>query len=191
VLKRIAAQDYDRIVLVSHSQGTVISVDLLRYMKERAADAKALGRRDDVATLWGRIEGRIMLVTAGCPLRQLYAARFPEMYDWVLRDHGARMGPLADDVGVGLWVNVYTTGDYVGRWLWSRTPRGDEYPISQIDELQNRETYAPSPLDASDWRTMMGDATERDVSVGAGAHTHYFALDQGVMASIVDALIAA
>jgi hypothetical protein len=100
------------------------------------------------------------------------------------------MGPLATDVGVRLWVNVYTTGDYVGRWLWSRTPRGDEYPISQIDEVQGSETYAPSTIDASDWRTLMGQSTEKDISIGAGAHTHYFAPDQKVMASIVDALIA-
>jgi hypothetical protein len=36
----------------------------------------------------------------------------------------------------------------------------------------------------------MAGATEKDISVGAGAHTHYFALNQVVMASIVDALIA-
>src|SRR5207302_9088306 len=37
VLNRIAAHGYDHIVIVSHSQGTVISTELLRYMKERAA----------------------------------------------------------------------------------------------------------------------------------------------------------
>ena len=190
VLKHIAAQDYDRIVIVSHSQGTVISADLLRYMKERAADEAMRGQRDEVATLWNDISGRIMLVTAGCPLRQLYAARFPEMYDWVLCDHGGTMGPLAADVGVGLWVNVYATGDYVGRWLWSRSARPGEYPISEIDDIQGRETYAPTRIDSSDWRTLMNGATEKDVSVGAGAHTHYFALGQIAMASIVDALIA-
>lgn len=189
VLKHVAAQHYERIVIVSHSQGTVISADLLRYMKERAADAISSGRSDDVAELWSKIDGKIMLVTAGCPLRQLYLARFPEMYDWVSHDHGVAMGPLAADVGVRLWVNVYTTGDYVGRWLWSRVARADEYPVSQIDQIQNREMYAPSQIDASSWRTLMGETTEKDISIGAGAHTHYFALDQRTMASIVDALI--
>ena len=177
-------------MIVSHSQGTVISADLLRYMKERAADAAAKGRDDEVARIWRALGPKIMLVTAGCPLRQLYAARFPEMYDWVLRDDGTRLGPVAADVGVTLWVNVYTTGDYVGRWLWSRTAHGDEYPVSQIDEIQGGETYTPAHIDASDWRTLMGQATEKDVSIGAGAHTHYFAPGQLVMASIVDALIA-
>ena len=190
VLKHVAAQEYERIVIVSHSQGTVISADLFRYMKERAANAKAAGTDDDVARLWRAVGSKIMLLTAGCPLRQLYAARFPELYDWVLRDDGATMGPAAADVGVALWVNVYTTGDYVGRWLWSRTAHVDEYPLSQIDEIQGGETYTPARIDASDWRTLMGEASVKDVSIGAGAHTHYFAPGQDVMAAIVDALIA-
>jgi hypothetical protein len=36
----------------------------------------------------------------------------------------------------------------------------------------------------------MGEASVKDVSIGAGAHTHYFAPGQDVMAAIVDALIA-
>jgi hypothetical protein len=190
LLQHVAAQNYDRIVIVSHSQGTVISADLFRYMMERAANAEASGGNDEVARLWRHVGGKIMLVTAGCPLRQLYAARFPEMYDWVLRRDGATMGPAAADVGVTLWVNVYTTGDYVGRWLWSRTAHAGEYPVSQIDEIRGAETYTPTHIDASDWRTLMGQATEKDVSIGAGAHTHYFAPGQDVMAAIVDALIA-
>jgi hypothetical protein len=188
LLEHIAAQRYDRVVIVSHSQGTVISADLFRYMSERA---HAGGNRDDeAARIWHELAGKTMLVTAGCPLRQLYAARFPELYDWVLQCHGNTMGPVAADVGVTHWVNAYTTGDYVGRWLWSRPPRGDEYPPSQIDEIGGGKTYAISTIDESDWRTLMGGATEKDISIGAGAHTHYFAPDQDVMASIVDALIA-
>jgi hypothetical protein len=188
LLQHVAAQEYDRIVIVSHSQGTVISADLLRYLKERAAIAGTTGD-EEVKQLWDSIGSRIMLVTAGCPLRQLYAARFPEMYDWVLCDHGNVLGPVAADVGVVLWVNVYATGDYVGRWLWSRETRAQEYPVSQIDETRAGETYTPTAIDASSRRALMKGATEKDVSVGAGAHTHYFASGEAVMASIVDALI--
>ncbi|MDQ6924002.1 MAG: hypothetical protein M3Z74_07490, partial [Pseudomonadota bacterium] len=188
VLKHVVALNYDRIVIVSHSQGTVISADLFRYMKERAAHAN--DPDDEVARVWRGVAGKIMLVTAGCPLRQLYAARFPEVYDWVLADNGTIMGPVAADVGVTHWVNIYTTGDYVGRWLWSRTAGAGEYPLAQVDEIKDGETYTPPRIDASNWRTLMGEASEKDVSIGAGAHTHYFAADQAVMASIVDALIA-
>ncbi len=188
LLQHVAARNYDRIVIVSHSQGTVISADLLRYLKERAAIAAAT-HDAEVKQLWDSIGSRIMLVTAGCPLRQLYAARFPEMYDWVLCDHGHVLGPVAADVGVALWVNVYTTGDYVGRWLWSRETRAREYPVSQIDETRAGEAYTPTAIDASSWSALMNGATEKDVSVGAGAHTHYFGSEEAVMASIVDALI--
>jgi hypothetical protein len=188
LLQHVAAQNYDRVVIVSHSQGTVISTDLLRYLKERAAIAGKT-RDEEVKKLWDLIGSKIMLVTAGCPLRQLYAARFPEMYDWVLCDHGNVLGPVAADVGVALWVNVYATGDYVGRWLWTRETREREYPVSQIDETRAGETYTPTAIDASSRRALMKGATEKDVSVGAGAHTHYFASEEAVMASIVDALI--
>lgn len=190
LLEHVAAKDYDRIVIVSHSQGTVISADLLRYLKERAAIAGGAQGDEDAARLWDAIGSRIMLLTAGCPLRQLYAARFPEMYDWVLRDRGTVVGPTAADIGVALWVNVYATGDYVGRWLWSRSAREREYPVSQIDENGGIDAYASQPVDTRDWRALMAQTTEKDVSIGAGAHTHYFASEQAVVASIVDALIA-
>src|SRR5205823_388651 len=100
VLNRIAAHGYDHIVIVSHSQGTVISTELLRYMKERAARPQPSPGADRVAPLWGRLSGHLELLTAGCPLRQLYAARFPVLYEWVLQEHGGALGPLAQDVGV-------------------------------------------------------------------------------------------
>jgi hypothetical protein len=129
-------------------------------------------------------------VTAGCPLRQLYAARFPVLYGWVLQQHGAALGPVADDVGVLRWVNLYATGDYVGRWLWSRAPRG-EYPVSQIDEtVAHGNAYTPPYIDTTNWKTLMGTDTEKDISVGAGAHTHYFNIDQKTMAGVIDALMA-
>ncbi len=105
-------------------------------------------------------------------------------------DRGPVTGPSAADIGVALWVNVYATGDYVGRWLWSRGAREREYPVSQIDERDGADTYAAPSIDTSNWRALMGHATEKDVSIGAGAHTHYFASEMVVMASIVDALIA-
>ncbi len=189
VLEAVAAQDYDHIVIVSHSQGTVIATEFLRYLKERTALAPQRQHLDPVASLWQRLNGRIALVTAGCPLRQLYAARFPVLYGWVLEQHGAALGPVADDVGVLRWVNLYATGDYVGRWLWSRAPRG-EYPVSQIDEtVAHGNTYTPPYIDTTNWKTLMGTDTEKDISVGAGAHTHYFNIDQQTVAGVIDALM--
>jgi hypothetical protein len=189
VLRHIAKSDYERIVIVAHSQGTVISAELLRYFKEAAA----IGPDDGpFRSIWDALQGKIMVVTAGCPLRQLYAARFPVMYDWVLQNRAGTFGPTAADIGANAWVNLFATGDYVGRWLWSRPPAISEYPPSEIDERDAKKapTYDPQPLDTTDWRRLMGGGTEKDISIGAGAHTHYFQPPQEVIACVVDAMMS-
>ena len=68
---------YARIVIVAHSQGTVISADLLRYLHVQ-------GRLQDVVG-----GAPVALVTVGSPLRDLYAERFPLLYRWMgSRDAG-------------------------------------------------------------------------------------------------------
>ena len=86
---------YAGVVIVAHSQGSVIAADLLRYL---------------------RLEGRspripIQLLTMGCPLSQLYARRFPYLYGWAQR-------PTPRNLGVERWENLFRSGDYVGRALW-------------------------------------------------------------------------
>lgn len=107
LLQALREQGYSRIVIASHSQGTVIVADLLRYLRERHP---------------GFFDGfpELRLFTCGSPLRQLYASRFPALYRWVEADHpgGAAAGPQARHLGVTRWTNAYCTGDYVGRWLW-------------------------------------------------------------------------
>lgn len=105
---------YDRLVIVSYSQGTVISADTLKLLKETALLPEL-----------GNIE--LVLLTLGSPLRQLYAARFPHWYGWA-----EQAAPSA--LGVKLWANGYRTGDYVGRALWDGGPlaqrpatHGDHY----------------------------------------------------------------
>lgn len=83
LLEHIASRKYDHILIVAHSQGTVISAELLRYLKLRGEDKT--GR---LGLLWGELHGKLDLMTAGCPLRQLYAARFPVIYGWVLAKDG-------------------------------------------------------------------------------------------------------
>jgi hypothetical protein len=165
LLESIAAQGYDRVVIVAHSQGTVISAELLRYLQHRA---RWLGRTcpdDRVVKLWSQLEGKVDLFTAGCPLRQLYAARFPHLYEWVPTAQ-------ATDVGVVRWVNAYATGDYVGRWLWSDPPR-----------------YEPSPASTAATAAMAMATSEHDVCLGSGAHTHYFDQEQVLVAGWIDALV--
>jgi hypothetical protein len=98
LLRYLGEQDYERIVIVAHSQGTVITVDLLRYLKARHPE-------------FLRRLPPIDLLTFGSPLRQLYALRFPAIYGWA-------NNPDPREAGVASWCNGYGSGDYVGRNLW-------------------------------------------------------------------------
>lgn len=195
LLRHLSRQGYDRIVIVSHSQGTVISTELLRYLKFRAeraaghAPTAAIG--DPLATVWHDISGTLQLLTAGSPLRQLYAARFPSLYRWVLQEQYGRMGPSAAGVGVQRWINAYTTGDYVGRWLWSRPAREpSDVSDALVDQVVSQDdVYLPPPTSPTQDPVPQG-WREWDVCLGAGAHTHYFEPDQLDMARLVDRLIA-
>ena len=177
LLEHVAAQGYDRIVIVAHSQGTVISAEVLRYLQHRAGCMPATDRG---TALWSQLRDKVHLLTAGCPLRQLYASRFPDLYRWVLTAHAGRVGPLAADVGACRWVNAYTTGDYVGRWLWS-----DE---KKLDEFGGATLYKAVLTGPGPGPTAVG--TEHDVCLGSGAHTHYFETDQAVVGGWIDELIA-
>lgn len=105
---------YDRLLIVCYSQGTVISADTLKLLKET-----------DLLPELRNVE--LVLLTLGSPLRQLYAARFPHWYGWA-----EQADPAA--LGVTLWANGYRSGDYVGRALWDGGPlaqrpaaHGDHY----------------------------------------------------------------
>ncbi|HEX3139884.1 MAG TPA: hypothetical protein VHQ87_07505, partial [Rhizobacter sp.] len=93
VLEHVLAQGYERIVIVAHSQGTVITADLLRYLRRRHRLLPE-GGTDRLVQLGAQIGAKnIRLLTAGSPLRQLYALRFPCQYSWVLDDPGPNAGP--------------------------------------------------------------------------------------------------
>lgn len=177
LLEHVVAQGCDRVVIVAHSQGSAISAELLRYLQHRAKQTTRDGSHDRVTHLWSDLEGRVDLFTAGCPLRQLYAARFPDLYAWVTQATQGRSGPLASDVGVRRWINAYTTGDYVGRWLWCDAP-----PASET--VSGRATLWDPATTPVAW------GAELDVCLGIGAHTHYFEQKQKVVASLIEDLVA-
>jgi hypothetical protein len=93
---------YDAVVIIAHSQGTVITADLLRFA--RIVHEPSLARL-------GR-ELPVYLLTMGCPLVQLYELRFPHLYNWV--DDAVHSSNV---LGLRGWVNMYRSGDYVGRSL--------------------------------------------------------------------------
>lgn len=179
LLEHLVAQQYDRIVIVAHSQGTVISTELLRYLQHRAQWQADAGIEDRVTRLWPQLQGKLHLLTAGCPLRQLYAARFPLLYEWVDRARTpGNSGPLACDVGANRWVNLYTTGDYVGRWLWCDPPPAIDTVGGHATLWNPAPAFAPGPY-----------GSEHDVCMGIGAHTHYFEQGGTQAAQWIDSLV--
>jgi len=193
LLEHIAAQGYGRIVVVAHSQGTMISAETLRWLREGRERPSSTPAR---ARLIEQLRGDVRLLTAGCPLRQLYAARFPTLYRWVLEHKGAFCGPRAEDVGVRQWLNAFTSGDYVGRWLWTRDGgKGDVlgHPLAEalrpaaLGRASVYDPFSPHPPAAAD----LVAASEAETCLGVGAHTHYFEPDQREVAWLIDYLIAA
>jgi hypothetical protein len=186
LLRHVDAQGYDHIVVVAHSQGTVISAELLRFLKSKTI-LQALKR--------------VRLLTLGCPLRQLYAARFPTLYSWVLKPQSdgdkkpSRCGPRAEDIGVERWFNAFCAGDYVGRWLWSnKVERERELLSNPCDDategLGRTEAYSPfdpTPPMLNDFITLR----EAETCLGLGAHTHYFEPEQETVAWLIDYLVTA
>lgn len=157
---------YTGIVIVSHSQGTVISAELLRFLRvEYDPQLELLGTcidstRCDISTP----KLPIYLMTMGCPLRQLYGWRFPHMYRWARHDNDTDWAgdpytipdgqlPAPHELGITAWINGYRSGDYVGRYLW-RSPRlPHEWDSRPSEDL---------------------DGERREFCIGTGAHTHYF-----------------
>ena len=192
LLEHVRVQGYDRIVVVAHSQGTVISSELLRFLSSREQVAP---RPADAPLLHGNPLPPVSLLTLGCPLRQLYGARFPALYAWVLAKNGAVFGPRAADIGAQRWMNAFCSGDYVGRWLWSDSGNAPElqHPMisTLVDDAFGRvDAYTGfdpmPPVEA-----LLDRAREVEVCLGLGAHTHYFERDQLTVAWMIDYLVRA
>jgi len=191
LLDHVAARGYDRIVIVAHSQGTVISAEFLRFLSSRSTAMHADDRRSRVRAVLG---SDVRLLTLGCPLRQLYAARFPSFYRWIIDAAGKPIGPRAREIGAELWVNAFASGDYVGRWLWSAPARQPRFLHPMIDRMAPAtlgrhlayDRFDPMPPDAA----ALGALSEYETCIGFGAHTHYFDPGQQLVASMVDRLVA-
>ena len=152
---------YHKIVILSHSQGSVLTADLLRYVAEEKSRA---GSWADYDPQLARFDDKpLTLFTMGSPLRQLYHDRFPFLYDWAGRPDPTKLA------GVKAWRNAYRSGDYVGRYLWFVLP-GNPF-ITAMAPLPH-----PLPL-------------RSEFCVGAGAHTHYWDGTAPAVAHELDAMI--
>jgi len=195
LLNFLHRQGYNRIVIVAHSLGSLITADLLRFLNH--------GRMPSLSNyaFAGRGSGSIpiRLFTMGSPLRQLLNQFFPNLYHYVRQvpDHCGEAprpsvpvppgmipdtaSPNVTDLGISVWANAYRSGDYVGRSLWldawmKRTNDGDQ----------------AGTFPASHMATTFTDGAERrmEACIGLGAHTHYWDRSAPDVGRILDTLIS-
>ncbi len=185
LLDHVRRQGYTRLVIVAHSQGTVITAELLRYLQQRerlGRPATAAGQVD-LPALRDWLDGvGLRLLTVGSPLRQLYALRFPALYPWMMArvQHAAGTdwtGPQPHELGLQHWSNLWGSGDYVGRWLWAAGDATRPAPL-QVDAARYDGAMQQG-------RDSQGRAW-KDGCIGADAHTHYFELEQRL---VIDELL--
>jgi hypothetical protein len=185
---------YARIVIIAHSQGSVISADLLRFLRCQ--------REESLVSLGDTI--KLYLFTMGSPLRQLYGLRFPHFYRWARHLDPSAVGhgpdlivadavlapplvgdqlPMPGDCRVERWVNVYRSCDYVGRHLWRR----DRSLFGRADDVKRPPALPPGR------RNVSQDPKDLRVEfcIGAGAHLHYWDPGTRQVADALDELIDA
>jgi hypothetical protein len=177
LLRYLATQDYDGIVLVAHSQGSVITTDVLRFLAREAKLAGPVQRDPALARLLDPNHPQplpVSLFTMGAPIHQLYSFSFPHLYHWAAHyDEPAPDRtcdrPCPQDLGLCQWVNAYGSGDYVGRYLWGRS-----------DQM-----YQPNQRFGS------GHPNCYEFCLSEGAHTHYWDGSRSDIAKTLQLLIGA
>ena len=165
---------YEGLVIVAHSQGTVITADLLKFLKRHPQ--RRLDRFHQMP---------VYFITVGSPLRQIYTVRFPHLYRWAghtdrysmnepqPQDIPADKKPDPAELGVTRWINAFRSGDYIGRWLWR----------SDTCVYQSLRPAPKLPEDRRPWNPRYDDPVNvsedaacrrREFCLGSGGHWRYF-----------------
>ena len=185
---------YAKVVVVAHSLGTLVITDLFRYLhrtglatQDRTLAPFGFGQKQGQAPI------PVYLMTMGSPLRQLMNRFFPHLY-WWLTDRpdnslGNPLGPAAgvpipainpqalprtDEMRVKGWLNIYRSGDYVGRSLW----------IGQWLRHNATTSYHHPAAMAMDV-----NRERAEMCIGLGSHTHYWDRTAPDVGAALDKLI--
>jgi hypothetical protein len=208
LLRYIAAplhdRGYDRLIIVGHSLGSLVTADLLRFLKTSYHPRKN-GKRphacDPTLNAYGFNGSEpsipIYFLSMGNPLRQLLNRFFPHLYAWVARqpDNSSPVTELTDagdtpmaqipagslpnprSMCVKGWLNAYRSGDYVGRFLWL-----GPWLARNQDANCGGDVFVGKGGDG-------GPATRAEMCIGIGAHTHYWDRTAPDIAAVLETLI--
>jgi hypothetical protein len=201
----ITGRGYDALVILAHSEGSMIAVESLRFWKSRAASQpNASGHTHQLERYFSDRNDAlpISLFTMGNPLRQLFVQRFPHLYHWggtpVARHRNGTKDSTRDDkpdvsretndtprppipdlneAGLHRWWNAYRSGDYVGRNMW---PIRDPH-CAAAESPQRFEPATEPPASTT---------READFCIGAGAHLRYWDETAPLVSQSLDRLVA-
>ncbi|MFL6387634.1 MAG: hypothetical protein ACJ71U_09115 [Terriglobales bacterium] len=192
LLHYVHKQGYDRIVIVAHSLGSLISADLLRFLNHNRIPS--LTSYAFAGAGPGSIP--IRLFTMGNPLRQLLNRFFPDLYQYIRPvpdDSGEapqppvppdkipqHAPPNPEDLGIEVWLNYYRSGDYVGRSLWL-----DQW----MDRTGSGDQGGKFPAEPRAEQFTDGAKQRVEACIGLGAHTHYWNRSAPDIGMIVDGLL--
>lgn len=143
---------YSRVVILAHSQGSVISSDMIRLLS-----CGTVAAENGLEVIGGAVESGglpVRFYTMGSPLAQLYSSRFPDLYAW-----DAEADPRVEHSRLESWWNAYRSGDYVGRMLFRTEKTHKDCFVPGLDFFQSKDGV-PSPV--------------RETCIGPGAHTQYW-----------------
>ncbi|GAC1651552.1 MAG: membrane protein [Mycobacterium sp.] len=119
-LQVLTAADDSRVVLVSHSQGTVIAAATMLQDDERYRD-------------------RVALLSFGSPLRRLYARNFPAYF-------GTGALPRLRQRERPRWINLWAQTDPIGSWIHGDRDRTMREALEQVDyRVLDVERLRPLP----------------------------------------------
>ena len=106
-LRALTAQGDTRVVLVAHSQGTVIAAATLLQHDESTAQ-------------------RVALMTFGSPLRRLYVRNFPAYF-------GTGALPRLRQRQAPRWINLWARTDPIGSWVNDDRDRSLQEALEEVD----------------------------------------------------------
>lgn len=110
--------DVTHLTIISHSQGTMIAVNVLSlFGLDQATRNKISGRLQDLH--------EFHLITMGSPLSHLYQYYFPGRYPSFT---SSLWNDLRDQLQDCNWVNIYRIDDYVGTHIHQVGPERPNWP---------------------------------------------------------------
>ena len=210
---------YKAVIFITHSQGTVITADLLNFLQTEEDEELDFVKSPERGTPPPWTMARMYLMTMGTPLRDLYAFAFPHLFAWVgtRRNTTAASGfarkesrsleerleegrrVAAPPLPIDAAPDPYDLG--VARWV--NAYRSGDYV--------GRSLWRGSMPQAQDWwlRAAPADArsrypddvppiiyvsedvvgSRRELCIGAGSHTHYWDESAKAIALELDSLI--